>query len=485
MKRLYILLSLSMIIFFNMSVMADGVPDLKEQLLTASAAHIDPLFGYYANRSPESIAWELSVNNYNAAYCFAVTPAACSHELNRALRERGISSVLIAFPSWIYLSDADMDRYLPPQWRDWLMEFTNPGSKQWKFISYIYPEYTEWYAGYLAGLVADYNYDGVGLIEVMYPVYDGLSKNPPEFGDISEGFRQAFERATGCKKLPDFTDPASPEYYKNNPGLLDKFLSFRTESITRFYTSVMAEVRRRNPGVKIISWALGVSESGGAEKIRFYNGSDTYSLVKSVQPDIHIIQTHWPDWTNPHLPPDYVKHYQPFIEAARAACPGVKVGVQSDYGSLPQMRRNLEWVKAHRTACSELLDNFLVYEFSLRDEVYSEAPELRTAFADDSPGMITLVFDQRLALSCGTLMTGRIIKGAADYAVLSASVDGNLLKLTLSASPSPGERLTVPVGGISDDPAFRLPLSQHDPKPNGRVNRIPDGEESPVILLAE
>lgn len=46
------------------------------------------------------------------------------------------------------------------------------------------------------------------------------------------------------------------------------------------------------------------------------------------------------------------------------------------------MRRNLEWVKAHRSACDEVLDNFLVYEFSLRDEVYSEAPVLKTAYID-------------------------------------------------------------------------------------------------------
>lgn len=171
---------------------ADEEVDLKRQMLTASAAHIDPLFGYYHNRSAESIAWELEVNKYNAAYCFAVTPAACSHELTEALHAHNISAVLITFPSWIYLSDEDMDRYLPEEWRSWLMEFTNPEAKKWKFISYVYPEYNEWYAGYLANLVKEYGYDGVTMLEMMYPVYDGLKHTPPEFGDISEGFRQAF-----------------------------------------------------------------------------------------------------------------------------------------------------------------------------------------------------------------------------------------------------------------------------------------------------
>ena len=461
---------------------ADEEVDLKRQLLTASAAHIDPLFGYYHNRSAESIAWELEVNNYNAAYCFAVTPAACSHELTEALHAHNISAVLITFPSWIYLSDEDMDRYLPEEWRSWLMEFTNPEAKKWKFISYVYPEYNEWYAGYLANLVKEYGYDGVTMLEMMYPVYDGLKHNPPEFGDISEGFRQAFERKTGYAVLPDFTNPDSPDYYKNNPVLMDEFLKFRTESITNFYGYIMDRVREVNPGVIIISWALGVSEPDGEDKISFYNGSDTYSLFERVQPDIHIIQTHWPDWTNPQLPPDYVKRYQPFIDAARAACPGVKVGVQSDYGSLPQMRRNLEWVKAHRSACDEVLDNFLVYEFSLRDEVYSEAPVLKTAYIDGSGAVLTLVFDQRIAADSGDLMTGRIIKGAADYTVLSGVVDGNLLKLTLTALPSSGESLTVPVGGIADDPSVRLPLSQHEPKPNGRVNRIPADQNTTLTL---
>ena len=79
-------------------------------------------------------------------------------------------------------------------------------------------------------------------------------------------------------------------------------------------------------------------------------------------------------------------------------------------------------------------------------------------------------------------MTGRIIKGAADYTVLSGVVDGNLLKLTLTALPSSGESLTVPVGGIADDPSVRLPLSQHEPKPNGRVNRIPAGQNTTLTL---
>ena len=69
--------------------------------------------------------------------------------------------------------------------------------------------------------------DGVTMLEMMYPVYDGLKHNPPEFGDISEGFRQAFERETGYAVLPDFTNPDSPDYYKNNPVLMDEFLNAR------------------------------------------------------------------------------------------------------------------------------------------------------------------------------------------------------------------------------------------------------------------
>ena len=92
------------------------------------------------------------------------------------------------------------------------------------------------------------------------------------------------------------------------------------------------------------------------------------------------------------------------------------------------------------------------------------------------------MFDQRIAADSAELMTGRIIKGAADYAVLSGAVDGNLLKLTLSALPASGETLTVPVGGIADDPAVRLPLSQHEPKPNGRVNRIPPERTATLTL---
>ncbi|MEA4862645.1 MAG: hypothetical protein AB7F40_11550 [Victivallaceae bacterium] len=428
--------------------------------LTAAAApyHIDPLFGYYRNRSPESVASELQVNGVEEVWYFAVTPEACRRDLIDALHAHDIRVVLTLFPSWVYLNEKQLDHYLPANWRDWRMEFTNPVAKQDHiFIGYVYPEYNLWYRNYVVNLLKEYHFDGVAMIETMYPCYRGDRYKPILMGDVSKGFEKAFG-----EPLPEFLNDSSPRYFKTDTGRFERYLAFRTRTINDFYKYVMDGVRAECPGVTVVSWALGVSTPDGEAEIRRWNGSDTFSLVRAVKPDMHMVQTHWPDWSSPELKPDYILQYQPFAEAARRGCPGVRVSFQGDCGSLPEMRRSPEWVAENLALAAGVFDHSVYYEFSLRDEVYSLPPVLKKhSISGDS---VILVFDQRLGADSVRAMLNR-----SD--VKDAKADGNILTVAFENGPPP----SLDIGGICDDPSSRLPLSRQAPKPYGRVNAIPAG----------
>ena len=66
------------------------------------------------------------------------------------------------------------------------------------------------------------------------------------------------------------------------------------------------------------------------------------------------------------------------------------------------------------------------------------------------------------------------------YDILSATVDGNLLKLQLDKPVGLGEELFVDIGGISDDPSVRWVTSNIA---RGGTNTIPTG--TIVELLVE
>jgi len=174
------------------------------------------------------------------------------------------------------------------------------------------------------------------------------------------------------------------------------------------------------------------------------------------------VQTHWPDWSNTGLSPDYILKYQPFAEAARHGSPGVKVSYQGDCGSLPEMRRSPEWVEQNRALAARVFDGSVYYEFSLRDEVYSLPPEFRrcTVTADAA----ALEFDQRLG---GDSIRAMLAKPG----VKKVKVDGNILTVTFENTPP----TSLDIGGVCDDPSCRLPLSRQDPKPYGRTNPVPAG----------
>lgn len=458
----------------------------REKLLHGRTVQIDTAFPYYHNRSNESIASELRVNGFDGVYYYTGTDTGLRPGLVGEMQRQKLGVGLMTLPSLVYWSEAQLAERLPAGWRDWLIEFTGSGMDIYRFIGFVYPEYNAWYKNYLNGMLLRHRFDAFTFAEIMYPIYDGPEKNPPFYGDVSPGFQAAFKRATGSETFPNFTDPADPDYFRTNTGLYRQLVEYRVRTIDDFYDDIIngpGGAREAAPGILFATWTLGINIPDGVAKLREWEGNDIVAMIRRVKPDLHFIQTHAPDWANPALPGDYPLAYQPFFDAVRTANPDVKIGMQADLGSLGPSRRDPAWQKQFYDACRKAgVDTTTYYEFGLRWEIYSQPPRLCEIRRDGDT--LLLVFDQRLNAESAILMKGRELRGKdRSYRIAECRWDGNLLRLKPDALPAAGEELTVPVGGVADDPAVRFPASNLEPMPRGPVNTIPSGTETTLPVL--
>lgn len=458
----------------------------RKKLLHGRTVQIDTAFPYYHNRSNESIASELRVNGFDGVYYYTGTDTRLRPGLVGEMQRQKLGVGLMTLPSLVYWSEAQLAERLPAGWRDWLIEFTGSGMDIYRFIGFVYPEYNAWYKNYLNGMLLRHRFDAFTFAEIMYPIYDGPEKNPPFYGDVSPGFQAAFKRATGSETFPNFTDPADPDYFRTNTGLYRQLVEYRVRTIDDFYDDIIngpGGAREAAPGILFATWTLGINIPDGVAKLREWEGNDIVTMIRRVKPDLHFIQTHAPDWANPALPGDYPLAYQPFFDAVRTANPDVKIGMQADLGSLGPSRRDPAWQKQFYDACRKAgVDTTTYYEFGLRWEIYSQPPRLCEIRRDGDT--LLLVFDQRLNAESAMLMKGRELRGKdRSYRIAECRWDGNLLRLKPDALPAAGEELTVPVGGVADDPAVRFPASNLEPMPRGPVNTIPSGTETTLPVL--
>lgn len=458
----------------------------REKILHAGTAQIDTGFPYYCNRSNESIASELRVNGFEGVYYYVCSREGIVPGLVGEMQRQGLGVGLMTLPSLVYWSEADMEKNLPAGWRNWLIEFTGNSMDLYRFIGFVYPEYNAWYKKYLNGMLTKHRFDAFTFAEIMYPIYDGPAQNPPFYGDISKGFQEAFRKSTGNAAFPDFKNPADPNYFKTNSKLYRDLVEYRVKTINDFYDDIIngpGGARETAPDILFATWTLGINLPDGVAKLREWEGNDIVEMIRRVRPDLHFIQTHAPDWSNPKLVGDYPLSYKPFFDAVRKANPNVKIGMQADIGSLGPSRRDSRWLKKFYDACKKMkVDTTTYYEFGLRWEIYNLPPRL-CEIRQSGDGVV-LVFDQRLGAGAARIMKGRELKGETrSYRVMESRWDGNLLRLKLDGMPAAGEKLRVPAGGVMDDPAVRFPSSNIPPMPRGPVNTIRQGTELTLPLL--
>lgn len=428
---------------------------------------------YMQGRSAESIVSELAVNGVESVFVMLTSTDGMKDNIVQLLHNKGIGAGLMLYADGIY-SDQSI---FPTGWQNWQMQFLNGPTDT--HLSFIYPDFRQWMKQRAVNLCNTYGFDAITFAEPMYPVYDGITKTPVTYADVSTGYQNIFKADTGETHFPDFTNPSSPYYFKTNTALYQKLVQHRKDSITNYFDEVVNGtngLRQSAPDTLVVTWSLACSKlaNGGAQLLPEWEGNDANAIVKKVKPDIHYFQSHWPDWSDPNLSPEHVYQYIDNFRQAWHAMPDVAVGVQDDIGSWQTMRRSNQYYSDFLNACqASNVSHSIYYCFDIRSDIYLAAPQLKRislAAAD----RINLEFNERIHTNSVGVISGRTLVSDSNvvYNILSATVDGNLLKLQLDKQITAGQKLTFDVSGISDDPSVRWVT------PNisaGSTNTIPAG----------
>ena len=448
--------------------------DFVERLRGAETVQLDLRFGYFIGRSSESIASEVALNGHDGVYIMVLDERGLDKGLIDEFHKRGVAVGAVYMAACSY----NPEDVFPEGWQAWQMEST--GGVGVRHLSFVHAGYREWMKKRIVKGFGDFGFDGFTFAEPYYPMYNGTPE-PGQFMDVSPNFQKAFKEATGNEFFPNFTDAADPHYYKTDRELYQDWVDFRVDAIVEFYDEVVngeGGLREQFPKVLICTWTVQADKPNGLELLREIDGQDPEELVRVVRPDVHFVQTHWPDWSRGDLPADYAKNYEPYFEAARRADPQVGIGVQADVGSNAEMRKSRKWYNDFVKACAAAgVDTTTYYQFCLRGELYEEAPALKKVRLS-GPETIKLCFDQRIGPESAGVMEGRVLEeagGGGKFEILGAEVDGNILIATLDRPVKVGMVLKVPVGGVDDMPSVRSATSHVDPKPYGPVNKIAEG----------
>jgi hypothetical protein len=421
--------------------------------LLGRGVELEPGFEYYHDRSRDSVAIELGTHGYRVVHYILTVDSSVDPAYIEAFHRQGIGIWYTTFANGTYSTDD-----LPEGWESWLMVMRSTLSGTplddgyWR-LCLNNPGYRAWKKKTTGEMLRKYAFDGVSLVEPHWPEYPGRTN--PAYACFCPhclaGFKKMFPEANG---FPDILDAASPDSPEKNSKLWRKWCRFRTASLTDFLDDLVngkGGLRAAGPGKKICVWTLALDEPNGVQRVMDDSGEDPGEITRVVKPDVYCLQTHWPDWVKPDLAPDYVKAYQPFIDAIRAAAPNMPLMIQADTGSNKGNRRSWAWIEAFEKACHALgVGSTTFYEYAIGLYIYQDPPRIAEASWQGSG--IRLLFDKRPAAdSAGdrgkySLSVGRVAAVTVDGTVVTLAIEG----------VKPGVPVTLRVKGIADDPDRRI-----------------------------
>ncbi|MFN0224036.1 N-acyl-D-glucosamine 2-epimerase, partial [Paenibacillus sp. KR2-11] len=341
---------------------------------------IDPAFAYYTDRSPESVASELLLAGYRNIRYFVTDETRVNGELVRALRRQGLSVWAMVLGNGAYNTG-----HLPPEWPRWQMTLLKRTDDGYTRLSPHSMSYTLWKKHSIARLLREHPFSGLEVAEPYLPEWNGLTSGV--YGDVGPLAAAAFKQFCGSE-MPDFVHRTSPRYYQKDRARHLMWIEFRVQAVNRFLNEIIngaGGARSVRPDIRIATWSLAVDAGRDpVGTLREVQGTDAAEMIRLIQPDLHILQTHWPDWMRGRLPADYVRRYRPFVRQIRASHPGVPLGVQTDIGSLRPMRRSRAWLESFASAAAqEGYRMWTAYEYSIGLPMYTERPApLRARRAD-------------------------------------------------------------------------------------------------------
>ncbi|WP_311081751.1 N-acyl-D-glucosamine 2-epimerase [Paenibacillus polymyxa] len=366
---------------------------IKPWALSGPSIQIDPLFPYYANRSRDSIADEIALAGYQTVHYFVVRENEVDEALVAAFQRRGIAVWAMVLGNGSFGVSQ-----LPPGWKGWRMELLREPNDGFQRLSHFAQEYVEWKKKAAARLVTDIPFDGFEVAEPYFPEWNGLRSGV--YGDIGPHAQRAFRERSG-ENIPDFRDKHARNYYRKVPNLYAQWVDLRVDAVNGLISELVngaGGVRDVRPDICVATWSLAVSGRGDVPgQLREWQGLDAVAMIGCVAPDMHVLQTHWPDWMRRRLPPQYVRGYARIAQSIRAAYPNLPLGVQADIGSLARMVRDREWTRRFgANALEGDYEAWTAYEYHLGGYMYDEPPKPLKAerSAEDE---VVISFSKRIA----------------------------------------------------------------------------------------
>lgn len=427
----------------------------KSKGLGGPSIQVDPAFPYYQGRSPASVAEEIQLAGYDIVHYFVVNEHVVNRGLIEAFHDRGMFVWAMVIGNGTFSTER-----FPSEWPSWRMELLKPVEDGFVRFSPFCEAYCRWKRQAIAELVYRYPFDGIEIAEPYFPEWDGIRRGV--YGDVGSHAAKAFRSAYGLD-IPDFVNAGSARYYKKIPDVYDKWVSFRVDAVNGFVDDMMngsGGAREARPDIAVATWSLAVD--GGTDsvaRLREMQGLCASAMISKVRPDVHFLQTHWPDWIRGDLPADYVRRYVPFVEEIRAAHPSLPLGVQADIGSGRTMIKNGAWWRAFQENARQLgYSTCTAYEYHIGGYMYEDRPmpakAVRTSWNE-----IAIAFNKVIdETSCQPPeAVFRVYRGdtVVPVTLQSVKVDGN--RIVLRSEHFPDRDVVVELlGRVRDTPKLWL-----------------------------
>lgn len=423
---------------------------MREEAWLGPSIQIDPTFAYYRDRSADSVARELKQAGYRSVRYFVTREDRVDGRMVEALKRHGLFVWAMTLGNGTYSTD-----HLPAGWERWRMELLKPPKDDYTRLSPHSEGYLDWKRRALVRLVEEHPFDGVEIAEAYFPEWDGLATGA--YGDVGPQAQAAFRAYSGMLP-PEFVHRTSPAYYKKDRARYLVWVEFRVNAVNRFLDRIVngpGGVREARPELRIATWSIAIDagrDPVGA--IRELQGIDAGEMIAAVRPDLHMLQTHWPDWTRQRLPADYARRYRPFAEPLRRQYPDLPLALQTDIGSLRSMRRSAAWVRRFAETTASLgYASWTAYEYSIGGWMYEEPPQAVEAIRLGS-GAVRIDFNKRIdgALAERTEhYRFRSLQGEPiPLPDLRAAADGQ--SVTLYSERFPDASFAADIRGVQDTP---------------------------------
>nr|WP_280521428.1 N-acyl-D-glucosamine 2-epimerase [Paenibacillus mangrovi] len=421
--------------------------------LEGPSIQIDPLFPYYLNRSADSIAEEIQLAGYRTVHYFVVNENEVNTELIESFHHRDIAVWALVIGNGTFSTS-----HLPPEWPSWKMGLLKELNDGFERFSPFSQEYVQWKKETVSRMLREYPFDGIEIAEPYFPEWDGIRRGV--YGDIGAAAQQAFHEKYGLA-VPEFVNRFAANYYKKTPDIYAKWIDFRVDAVNALIDEIIngsGGARETRPDILVATWSLAVD--GGAVstlRLKEWQGLDAISMIGRVKPDLHVLQTHWPDWMKRNLRANYPSSYEGFAAPIRAAFPDLSLGIQADVGSRANMAKDRSWLNHFQNTVYDLgYQTWTAYEYHLGGYMYHEPPvPLAAGIHGDTEVVIS--FNKRLDPNS----TGGIVPviseeqeaGGEEIRMEESVVDGNRLWLRFNRLPE-RRPFDIEIGHAKDTPSL-------------------------------